>query len=44
MDNPLSIGLLQASGTVEGITWGSRLQDSLEGELPPGAFNPILGL
>ena len=35
---------LQASGTVEGVTWGRQASDSLEGELPPGAFNPILGL
>ena len=35
---------LQASGTVEGVTWGKQASDSLEGELPPGAFNPILGL
>ena len=35
---------LQASGTVEGVTWGKQASDSLEGALPPGAFNPILGL
>ena len=35
---------LQASGTVEGVTWGKQSQTSVEGELPPGAFNPILGL
>ena len=26
---------LQASGTVEGVTWGRQASDSLEGELPP---------
>ena len=35
---------LQASGTVEGVTWGKQASDSAEGELPLGAFNPILGL
>ena len=35
---------LQASGTVEGSHLGKQASDSLEGELPPGAFNPILGL
>ena len=35
---------LQASGTVEGVTWGRQASDSAEGELPLGAFNPILGL
>ena len=25
---------LQASGTVEGVTWGRQASDSLEGELP----------
>ena len=35
---------LQASGTVEGVTWGKQASDSSEGELPEGAFNPILGL
>ena len=34
---------LQASGTV-GVTWGRQASDSAEGELPLGAFNPILGL
>ena len=35
---------LQASGTVERSHLGKQASDSLEGELPPGAFNPILGL
>ena len=35
---------LQASGTVEGVTWGKYSSGSSEGELPEGAFNPILGL
>ena len=35
---------LKVSGTIEGVTWGKQSQASLEGELPQGAFNPILGL
>lgn len=35
---------LKANGTIEGVTWGKQSQASLEGELPNGAFNPILGL
>ena len=35
---------LQASGTVEGVTWEGRLRILPKGELPLGAFNPILGL
>jgi len=35
---------LKASGTIEGVTWGKQLQASLEGELPSGAFNPIMGM
>ena len=45
MDNPLSIGLrFRPVERLEGVTWGKQASDSLEGELPPGAFNPILGL
>lgn len=35
---------LKANGTIEGVTWGKQSQTSLEGELPNGAFNPILGM
>ena len=35
---------LQASGTVEGVTWGKQASILLKESFPEGAFNPILGL
>ena len=33
---------LQASGTVEGVTWGKQASDSAEGELPLAHSIPFL--
>ena len=44
MDNPLSIDSASGQWNGRGVTWGRQASDSAEGELPPGAFNPILGL
>lgn len=35
---------LEANGTMEGVTWGKQSFGSTEGELPIGAFNPVLGI